>query len=731
MQDAELFRRVEELHDACRFQDALDLIRREPPPHSYDFLKLKGRCLWRLGRLNEAEAAYRAALDLGLAEDDPKKICGGYLGVGAMLFEQARYLEAVEVLQKGEACCRDTDTRKLMNILNWMGQAYHSLDMYDAAARTFARGLELAKKTDFAGSEAYLNSNSGLLQMSLGNHDSARASFKEALRLHKKEGNPFGEADAVSNTGISLFLEERFEEAEPYLKDGMEMQSRVGAVCKRVLVACNLANTLLELGKGREALELLEEELKTVQDMEENLDIPAILYLAFDFYMKLEKPRKAEALLKKMDSFMKSREVCHEELCEYHRMKARIARVSDDPEAVYEHMSKALDLSFELARKQNRILSDFLSMEKKTLKFKMEAKMARFQKFEGLGLLTAGIAHDFNNSLHSILGSVNEIDRKGNNPASVGNIKAAVNDAKNLCSQLLAFSGHASMDPRVIDINNELKDILQLLSPLEPGVDFHWKPGTGLPPVRVDPIQLKNWVVSLVTNALESMDGSGTIVLCTSLRSRKNSLYPSVAVIDNGPGIETGNIQRIFDPFFSTKGIDRGMGLSAIKGAVESAGGSIQVSSEPGVRTEFVMLFPPVRNTGDLNGKKAGEEGRPVLEIALIDDEKLVRDVTGGMLRLMGHEVRCYEGGQDFLEEVSSGRYPDCIVLDMTMPGMTGSQVFRETRRLGCEAPVVLISGFSSRESMNHFKEDYPAVFLQKPFEMKELAAAVRKAMEE
>ncbi|MBD3278066.1 MAG: tetratricopeptide repeat protein, partial [Candidatus Aegiribacteria sp.] len=463
MQDAELFRRVEELHDSCRFEEALEMIRQEPPPHSFDFLKLKGRCLWRMGRLSEAETAYQAALALALNEDDQKKICDGYLGVGAMLFEQARYPEAVEVLQKGEASCRGRDIRKLMDILNWMGQAYHYLDMYDDAAGTYARALDLARKTDYPGSEAYLNSNAGLLQMSLGNHDSARDFFNEALRLQREEGNPFGEADAVSNIGISLFMEKKFDDAEPYLRKGMEAHRRAGAVYKQVLVGCSLANTLLELGKRTEALELMEDGLDTVKGMEDNLDLPAILSLAFDFYMKLEMSGKAGAVLRKTESFIASREVSLEELCQYNSMKARMARIENDPSAVYEYMSEALDLSFRLARKQNRILSDFLSMEKKTLQFKMEAKMARFQKFEGLGLLTAGIAHDFNNNLHSILGSINEIDREGSNPASVGNIRAAVSDAKNLCSQLLAFSGHASMDPRVIDINNELKDILQLL----------------------------------------------------------------------------------------------------------------------------------------------------------------------------------------------------------------------------------------------------------------------------
>ncbi len=729
MHDQAVFQKAEELYNSCSFEESLAVIKQMPVPHSYEVLKLKGKCYWRMSRLPEAEVNFRESLEVAMSEESRENIPGAYMTVGVILFEKEEFIESVEYLQKSVSCFGENECSGLANTLNWLGQAYSRLDLWDMAAKTYIRGLEVTRNIDDRLAEAYIRSNTGLLQMSMDNHQAAQESFRKALDLNREADNPYGIADVLSNIGISLYTEEKFSQAEPYLREGMEAHAKVGALYKEAMVGSDLANTLAALGKRSEALELIGKGLKFVREAGGNRFHLEVLNQAFVLYMKLKMLPEASSAIEEINSFISSKEMNLEDSVKHNHLKAEMAYANNDIEGVYTCLSSSLECAQELARKQNRILSDYLSMERKTQKLEIKARMAHIQKYESLGMLTAGIAHGFNNGLHAILGSINEIARGNKLQDNIERIKDAVSDAGELCNQLLAFAGHASMNPRTINFNEELQGVLQLLVPLEPDVDFLWEPLKGLPPVKVDPILFKNWIISLITNALEAMEGKGEITLSTELRNIDGDSWACVSVTDNGPGINPDHLARVFDPFFSTKSIEKGMSLSVVKGGVESAAGRIEVSSAPGICTRFSLIFPPAAGEETEDDGIAEDSDIQSLRICLIDDEDRVREITKGMLEVLGHEVSCYPGGKEFLKDLSAGANPDCIILDMTMPEMTGSQVFLRLREWGCKAPVLLISGFSSRGDASIFGDDVPAVFLQKPFRLKELRTAIWNAM--
>ena len=284
------------------------------------------------------------------------------------------------------------------------------------------------------------------------------------------------------------------------------------------------------------------------------------------------------------------------------------------------------------------------------------------------------------------------------------------------------------MNPEVVDLNATVSEVIPFINPLVTGSELLWEPAEGLPPVEVDPVQLKNWVVSILTNSIEALDGVGTITVSTSMRSGEKpetGSRPSITIADNGPGIHGERIDKVFDPFFSTKSISRGMALAEIKGSVESIGGEISLRSEPSVLTEFTIILPPAQHVPRTAPQAIVDVAPDGRTVAVVDDDSRVREVTVSMLELLGYRIECWSDGESFLQDLGTGDPPDCILLDMTMPGLLGSQVFVRIRESGITSPVIIMSGFSSRESMSHFQGEMPRYFLHKPFSTSQLRDAL------
>ena len=457
------------LQKTGHWQESLELLDTLEPPLSFQAHNLRGRCLWRLSRLQEAESAFIESLAMAEKEGDRQHMAAGHMSLGASYFEQSKFLDATESLQKSLAFFDNEQCTGLANALNWLAQTYHHMDLYDMAADTFARGLDVSVNIGSLEIEAYIRSNSGLMQMTMGDNAAAESSFRMALDLNRRIENHYGIADTLSNIGIALHADQRYVEAEPWLREGMEAHAELGIPRKEIMVGLYLADVLRVNGRQEEALELVRKCVERIDDNLTSFMRVQICALAFEQFKELGLLQEAAVVLDNLDQFLEGHETSLSNHVKLHRLKAGMAHARKDVDGVHEHLLKALELQNEVSRKQNAMFAGFLSMHEQVMRSRMEAKLAKAEKYESLGILTAGIAHDFNNSLHAILGCAEGITGDDAVAGKTESIKSAVSDSADLCRQMLAFAGHASMNPEILDLNRTILDGCRSSSPWQAG----------------------------------------------------------------------------------------------------------------------------------------------------------------------------------------------------------------------------------------------------------------------
>ena len=369
----------------------------------------------------------------------------------------------------------------------------------------------------------------------------------------------------------------------------------------------------------------------------------------------------------------------------------------------------------------------------------MDLRLRDAQKLESLGVLAGGIAHDFNNLLTAILGNLSLARMEHANPsqrdAHLAQIEAASVRAADLCRQMLAYAGRGHFTVRALDVNAIVHDSLPLL---QVSITKKARLKLNLAPrvatVSGDVTQLRQVLMNLVINASDAIgDSRGTIVISTGIaRVTRDYLaktvssadveegeYTFVEVNDDGCGMTRDTVARIFDPFFTTKFIGRGLGLSAVLGIVRGHRGALTVYSEPGRGSTFKMFLPAVEGAPDTVAPP-----RPVDatwqgsgEILVIDDEEAVRDVAGSMLSELGFAVSLTSDGEEGLAafKESPTRFA-AVLLDLTMPKLSGDETFRELRATQPTIRVLLMSGFNEQDAITRFAGRGPTGFLQKPF---------------
>jgi CheY-like chemotaxis protein len=209
----------------------------------------------------------------------------------------------------------------------------------------------------------------------------------------------------------------------------------------------------------------------------------------------------------------------------------------------------------------------------------------------------------------------------------------------------------------------------------------------------------------------------------------REGAYVRIEVQDTGSGIEPDTLSKIFDPFFTTKFTGRGLGLAAVLGIVQSAHGGIEVSSEVGRGTRFRVFFPASKAASPIQpvvpeGEVKKAPGSPV--VLVIDDERLVRQTTAAMLRKMGYCVLLAESGAEGVESFRASRSEIAlIILDMSMPVMSGKETLERLRTIDDEVPVLILSGYSEQQVQRHFEGSTISGFVQKPFTGHQIASAV------
>jgi signal transduction histidine kinase/CheY-like chemotaxis protein len=370
----------------------------------------------------------------------------------------------------------------------------------------------------------------------------------------------------------------------------------------------------------------------------------------------------------------------------------------------------------------------------------LQEQMLHAQKLESLGVLAGGIAHDFNNLLCGMLGSADLalFDLEPAHPArdSLEMVRDTAQRATELCRQMLAYSGKGRFEVEPLDVSRLIGDMAQLLRvSVAKKASLRLELQPDLPTVAADPTQLRQILLNLVVNASDSLGGgSGSITVATGatqcdrgyLRSAylnedlPEGRYVFIEVADTGCGMDEETRLRIFDPFFTTKFIGRGLGLAATLGIVRGHNGTVKVYSEPRVGTTFKVLLPAITPSAVRSRSTAvAAQWRGHGVVLLVDDERTVRTIGAKMLERLGFEVLLAEDGLVGVEKYRdhAGRI-DVVILDMTMPGLSGEEAFGELRKIRSDVRVLLTSGYNEQEATNRFIGKGLAGFLQKPFQL-------------
>ncbi len=389
----------------------------------------------------------------------------------------------------------------------------------------------------------------------------------------------------------------------------------------------------------------------------------------------------------------------------------------------------------------------------KQLREDSESRLYERQKVESLGLMAGGIAHDFNNVLQAITAFAEVIQITTAEPRTretAAEVTRAAANAADICSQMLVYSGRSHERRVVTDVGELTMDLRPLLrASAKDNVALHvdclnQEPLT----IFANAGQIRQVLMNLVANAADATQPAGgtvTVTISTSdvaeLKGAADSASPvpastsrvvSIAVTDNGCGIDDSTLQQMFDPYFTTKPSGHGFGLAVVHGIVRSHDGVIHVTSTPGAGTTVTVQFPVAVSEAaeqPVVAEAAAPLTSPVTRrILIVDDEDSVRHSVSSMLTVMHTEVVTVDGAAAALELLSRDTRFDAILLDYIMPQQSGLELIRELRRLGNRTPVILCSGFVG-ETDRLDALDLVDGYLAKPFSSEALLAAIEEVV--
>lgn len=384
----------------------------------------------------------------------------------------------------------------------------------------------------------------------------------------------------------------------------------------------------------------------------------------------------------------------------------------------------------------------------------LERRLFEGQRLESLGLLAGGIAHDFNNLLMGIRGNLAMLeeelsDQKDLQPCLQG-IQLASQQAVELSSQMLAYSGKSIRQKQVLDLAGlcrEMEPLLRAVLPKRILLNFKFPASTCR--VEADAVQIRQVLMNLVRNSAEAMDGnSGTVQVHLNRRKLEPGdltafkpyfdLEPGefacLEVVDTGHGLDPKLGRHILDPFFSTKTAGRGLGLAVVQGLVRSHQGAVDWSCPARGGCCFRVLLPIAGDSAAIPPTK--EEKEPfdagstefvqatTHPILVVDDEDLVRQATGRMLESLGYSVLTAGSGREALDQFDPNRFA-LLLLDVAMPGMDGLELRRQLRSQDPELPIVMMSGYPLAGTQRNLADDPRTRFLLKPFGFRELKACL------
>jgi signal transduction histidine kinase/ActR/RegA family two-component response regulator len=429
-----------------------------------------------------------------------------------------------------------------------------------------------------------------------------------------------------------------------------------------------------------------------------------------------------------------------------------LARQKDRLDAANRKLSRRVGEGTQALKDANRVLLEKIDQLNTAdqERRRLENQLVQTQKLESLGTLAGGIAHDFNNILTSVIGytemALYDLDPESEIAENLNEVMVAGNRAKELVAQILTFSRQSDtvVQPiRVAAIVEEVAKLLRSTLPAAVAIDLDFR--TDLTTIMGDSTQIHQVVMNLCTNAAHAMgDGGGSLELvldhfscgpasCGKPVDMAPGDYLGLTVADSGAGIRPEVLPRIFDPFFTTKeqGKGTGMGLSVVHGIVQSHGGHIAVSSQPGQGTRFDLYFPLSEKSGVTDGQRlpaatpAGN-GR----LLLVDDDLSIIHLQRRFLERVGYRVTARTSSTEALAAFRVKQAEiDLVITDLTMPQMTGDCLVKEIRKIRPDIPVILCTGYSESISEENAREMGIDRFLMKPVGNADLAAVVSQLL--
>jgi PAS domain S-box-containing protein len=406
------------------------------------------------------------------------------------------------------------------------------------------------------------------------------------------------------------------------------------------------------------------------------------------------------------------------------------------------------DSSAPVLDKEGKIIGVVLVFRDVTENRKIDEELIKADKLESIGILAGGIAHDFNNILTGILGNVS-LARMYSTPGDkvyerLVEAEKASMDAKNLTQQLLTFSRGGAPLLKLTSIRDILSDSANFaLKGSKIRCEFDIP--NDLWPVEVDERQISQVINNIVINADQAMPEGGMIRveaenMITESKDAlplKSGKYVKISIKDNGIGIPKDHIQKVFDPYFTTKQKGSGLGLATAYSIIKRHNGHIEIDSELSVGTTFSIYLPaePDEEFLDEMEKDIDEENIPTgLNILIMDDQEIIRDLAQAILGDMGNKVTVTEDGLEAIEVYRSakeaGELFDVVIVDLTIPGgMGGKEAIKMLLEIDPEVKVIVSSGYYNDPVISDFEKYGFSGFIAKPYRTRELIDVLQRVM--
>ena len=414
---------------------------------------------------------------------------------------------------------------------------------------------------------------------------------------------------------------------------------------------------------------------------------------------------------------------------------------------IFRNAANALEsLEFQnLLTNQKQLLQ--IEVEQKTREIlHYERQLQQAQKLEAIATLAGGIAHEFNNALSAVAGyfELLKLDFVENEKVlhDIEYIQPSIERMSNLTSQLLGYAQGGKYYPQKISINNFVLEALPTIRPaLSQSIDIELDLLPDIWIIEADILQMQMVLAAILTNACEAIDGEGRIQISTqnviidkhsSQDSREliDGRYVSLAIEDNGRGMDESTRQRLFEPFYTTKFQGRGLGMAAVYGIIRNHGGWIKVDSEIGEGTRIIIYFPSVDDAPVEDKSSRASVALGTETILLVDDDDEVVDISHKILTRLGYQTLVARTGEEAIKIFKkTDTQFDLVLLDMKLPDIDGKLVFSALKEARPDTKVIIFSGYSLDGPVREILDAGADGFVQKPFSLPTLSTQIRKVL--